>query len=228
MKHSYFFLLIISALFLVPQVSYSQKKSETDSIYEKLKKKDINKMTQREYEYFMLMKRKEVAADSQAVEKQGIVTGVVTYFFNRNYGDKPDVGSEVFILPEKYKDKWIEVLMFVSEVLSRTNAELDKMLGNEHSRQLMSESEFDNLESGVNEFIKQIRYDKLSDIKKVVADGGGAFSITVAPGNYYFIARSAHRSSHSNKVEFLAQIYVASEEVKAGQTTFVKFRFQAR
>jgi DNA-binding NtrC family response regulator len=47
------------AIFLNSSTCLTQVKIERDTLYEKLKKKDINKMTQREYEYFMLMKRRK-------------------------------------------------------------------------------------------------------------------------------------------------------------------------
>lgn len=220
--------LFILALCCTSSASPAQVKSGQDTLYEQLKKRDINKMTQREYEYFMLMKRKEVQSQGASVIEHGILTGVVTYFFNDNYGDKPDVGSEIFILPEKYKDTCLQLLRFQSEVLSRTTAELSRELGHEYPHQKMSQSDFEQLETHVSLFIEELKYDKLSDVNKVLANGNGSFSIYLTPGKYYLIARSAHRKSYSNKVEMYGQIDMAIGQVKAGQTTFAKLRPPSR
>ncbi|MBI3429051.1 MAG: hypothetical protein HY050_03130 [Actinobacteria bacterium] len=41
---------------------------------------------------------KIVFHESNKTSPAGTLEGVVTYYFNKNYGDKPDVGSEVFAL----------------------------------------------------------------------------------------------------------------------------------
>lgn len=206
----------------------AQTNAKQDTLYERLKRKNVNEMTQREYEYFMLMKRKEVDSQAPVVHQQGVLTGVVTYFFNRNYGDKPDVGSEVFIVPEKYEEKWHDAMSFLSEVLSRANAELSKALGLDYPDRTMPRSDFEKLQLRLAEFIDLLRDDKIPEVRKVIADGAGTFSVTLSPGQYCLIGRSAHRNSYSNKVELLAQIDVKIAEVKASQSTSVKLRFQAR
>ena len=219
---------IVVMLSLAPPLSLSQDKSQLDTLYERLKKKDINKMTEREYEYYILMKRQEVQPEVPVKEQQGQISGVVTYFFNHNYGDKPDIGSEVFILPAKYQDRWYDVMRFESEVMARTIAEGARKLGLDYSEKLMSAVEFDRLEASVSTFVEQLRYDKIPDTQKVIADGSGVFSAILKPGQYYLIARSAHRESYSNKVELSGQIDVTSDTVKSNQTTTVKFNFQER
>jgi hypothetical protein len=221
--------IFILFLFLSPPV-FSQSKPEPDSLYNRLRHKDINKMTQREYDYFMLMKRGEVKGEPSIQNKQSRLTGVVTYYFNENFGDRPDVGAEVYILSEKHKSKCNDVMIFFSEVLGRNVTEKIKELELDVPNiiKLMKKSSFDSLESRVSIFIDKLRYGKISDAIKVIADGDGSFSAVVKPGHYYFIVRSAHRNSYSNKVELLAQLGVEETEVKEGATKSVKIRFTDR
>jgi hypothetical protein len=218
----------IFIVFFIFPTAFPQSKTGIDSLYEQLKHKNINKMTQREYEYFMLIKSKEINANAIKPDTIGTLTGVVTYFFNRNYGDKPDVGSEVFIIPAQYQKNIGDVILFQSEVLSRANDEMSRVLGMNETGKRMPKSKYDSLETRVYEFIKQLKDKCLPDVNKVIADGAGSFSISLGIGYYYLIAQSAHRSTYSNKVELLGQINVKFADVKANKTVSTKFNFQDR
>jgi len=218
MKSTWVAHILILTIACFHAMAFSQPKVEKDSLYERLKKTDINKMTEREYQYFILMKRTELGSGDVDTVKKGVLNGVATYYFNENYGDKPDVGTEVFILPETHKDKCKDLMAFYLEVLSRNN----------RANTRMTDTEFSDLESKCFGFMAVLENNRLSEVRKVIVDGAGSFSLSVPAGAYCLVASSAHLRSVSNIVEIMAQIDVTSAQVTAGQSTSVKIRFLPR
>jgi len=206
----------------------SQVNAQQDTLYERLKKKDINKMTQREYDYFMLMKRKDQDAQNPPVEKPGTLSVVTTYRFNRNLGDVPDVGATLYILPQQFQDRWAEAFFFYSDVLLRASINLSRELGIPDSRTPMPQARFEHLEGRVLEFIDQLTGNQIPEAQKLIADGNGFCSITLPPGKYYLIAHSAHRTSNANKVEIDGQINVKMVVMKADNKSSIAFSFGDR
>ena len=199
----------------------SQSHGEKDTLYERLKKTNINKMTDREYQYFMLMKKAETGGENKDVPKKGTVTGVVTYYFNDNYGEKADVGAKVFILPKKYEKKVSEVRECVIELLKRELA----ALRSREVEALMSASDFYKLVDAVKKFISDLESGNIKGITRVIADGSGSFSATLPPGDYSLIAKSAHRTKN-NDLEIFGMVDFNDATVRAGETVSIKVLFE--
>lgn len=106
-------------------------------------------------------------AAKKEVEKPGSVGGVITYYFNSNYGNKPDVGAQVWLIagsvdmPEDCKAaSGIPSMLFFLRGADGAQSKT---------------------------------YDAA---KYAVADGGGRYEIPgVPPGNYTLVANSRHTNS---------------------------------
>jgi len=198
-----------------------QSHGEKDTLYERLKKTNINKMTDREYQYFMLMKKAETGDKGKKETGKGMVSGVVTYYFNENYGEKPDVGAIVFILPEVYRDDALKVDKYLRYLRGNLRYEINL------ERKSMSSSDFPKLVKAVNKFMLDLKVGDVKGMTKVVADGDGSFTATLSPGKYYFVAKSAHRTRGTNAddVEILGRLDFNEAEVVADETVDIKFHF---
>ena len=135
----------------------------------------------------------------------GNITGVVTYYFNENYGDKPDIGAEVYAadstqIPDfsyatvdsfyhgnfyrniwlQYKELKILVPEDILKQVKKWNVE-DKVI-------------FDSLDRKATINFLKIKNGK--DNYKTVVDGSGKYIITVKPGTYYIIIKSNNLMAH--------------------------------
>lgn len=67
---------------------------------------------------------------TNSFSQTGTLKGVVTYYFNENYGDKPDIGSKVYIINKDFSEienKFNELSKFQIEI---KNLEINKLFYN--------------------------------------------------------------------------------------------------
>ncbi len=142
------------------------------------------------------------------------VGGVVTYFFNDNYGQKPDVGAEVMFLSEEklsqkdgdslrmFIDKWAFSKISPNHLSHMAQiAVLDAQAAVNKTETISSDT------SALYEVIEATdrakAYDYFSDLMvkaggkelKATANGNGEYSATLPIGKYYVFVRFSHRDA---------------------------------
>lgn len=184
----------------------------------------------------------------------GKVSGVITYFFNKNYGDKADVGAKIYILSCDDIDtsKVKNIITFnntkrSSDVFhsqqSLVYEELVKVLGEELAKSQMEtdksieEMDRNNLALyGIKTEEDFNKVDKLANdeiqnfrmeknVKEFVADGNGNFSTMLPEGNYYILVESNHRENSMTTTELLHQIYFTKIKVSEEKEVTVNENF---
>jgi hypothetical protein len=128
---------------------------------------------------------------------KGSVEGTVTYYFNANYGNKPDVGTQIFLVSrDKWPNRWSHNLPEDQDVMGSSGLIF------------VSSGATPPSDGGAIEVQKY-----------TAADGSGRFVIRdVAPGKYILVMRSKHVIKHTQRDD-LGMFEVHSLEVKAGETT---------
>jgi hypothetical protein len=153
---------------------------------------------------------------------KGELKGVVTYYFNRNIGDKPDVGSTVII------HKTDSINGSKSAIGDYQNAQLYRSLialgakskDDEYNKKLKE------LNADTKEGFKQLdeksfkEYLGLKNPEKksleLTVDGSGNYSVKLEPGIYEVVIISKGRSG-STMSELLGKIYRKLVTIKSGE-----------
>lgn len=158
-------------------------------------------------------------------EAKGEFRGVVTYFFNNNYGDKPDVGATVYF---KKVDTTGNNRSFTYKFTQANYCRNEKKLS-DYCIKLLKEVDADT-DSGfkklnyqtMEEFFKMEIYDK--NINKVTVDGSGNYSTKVEPGLYEVFFKSKGRNG-LGLAETSGKIASRVYFVKAGEVKNIDIRF---
>ncbi len=173
--------------------------------------------------------------DEQIKEKtaggeNGKLTGVITYFFNDNYGDKPDVGAIVYILDS------ISAVNFVTKDSVKTPINVNLIENYLYGAFYLkiSKSYGKDVPANVSEQIRgygvetEEKYTQLGDsaltyysrfrfkADKVTVDGNGSYSKSIKPGTYYVLIQSKHRES-LNSIEVVGNIYLKTIHITSGE-----------
>jgi hypothetical protein len=160
--------------------------------------------------------------------QKATIKGVVTYFFNNNYGDKPDVGAKIYIRKidttnnktsiflNKYQTaKVCRSLMSITGTPDKYAKEL-KELGIE------SEKDFEDLSTNARKYLTQMKFD--SNTKSVTADGNGNYTISADAGLYEVVYISKGRQGNTI-VDIDGKIDLATVVLKAGDEVVKDIRF---
>lgn len=175
-------------------------------------------------------------AKAQDSPNKYTVKGVVSYFYNTNYGDKPDTGAKAYVLTDgdmktlntSYEQIYRYLISYLraenaaleskSATLARARArgkekaEADKAI--ENANQKLAEQVAINKSVGDSVSKAVFRLEMSTwDSKRVTSDGNGVFTKKVVPGKYYVLVISAHRQ-HTTVTEVSGQIAVKKAEVK--------------
>ena len=142
--------------------------------------------------------------------------GVVTYFFNSNFGNRPDAGAKAFIIKESLlKAKEPEITALETYLANHDYVEHQ---GHE------SESKLAKMPDEMTDAdkIKALQEDALAteqeilnnpSTSEVTADGSGVFAKKLAPANYVVLIRSANRM-RINPLETKGQLVVRRISIK--------------
>jgi len=146
--------------------------------------------------------KKKIAAmeqdQRQTVLDQGTkISGVVTYYFNENYGAKPDTGASVYIFPSgsyPEEEKLVQQYLQIKTKVLLSSPKDKKDL----ARQVSDELRVSTKEEGakyLEKILKSVTVLKFGKATvKTVADGNGGFQKTVKPGTYQVLVVSNHRT----------------------------------
>ena len=178
-------------------------------------------------------------------QEPGTVTGVVSFFFNKYQGYKPDIGAKVYVTLENCDS--INDYLHASE--AKANIEQDKYYleefksyGEKENKKTIDDLKktISNGQSIVNNYAKDSTTFKLNEEKaysilnrittdkntyKTTVDGVGNFTIDVPPGKYNVIIFSVGRTK-VNLLEVGGQIITKSIEVKTKAKTNIDVKFE--
>jgi hypothetical protein len=118
-----------------------------------------------------------------AIQK-GTIRGTVTYYFNANFGDKPDTGSTIWLVP---REKWP-----YQDIEERGNRLLppDVQVKGIGSRVLGYQSILLTSTEGSGKKALDIR---IEGVRETTVDGNGNYEFRDVPeGNYIVIMQSSH------------------------------------
>lgn len=171
----------------------------------------------------------------QQAERKGILSCVVTYYFNANYGYKPDVGAEIFIFPEKAYSNF-NFGVFMRYQLARTAIATRKLEGALSrgrpsagvGQQILEKMGINN-EGDWTSLVEQASAmwrtaETGKDTSRGVADGNGVFKRSLAPGKYYIGIRSKHREG-SDEVDYRGKLDVKAFEIKGDDEVSIDAKF---
>jgi hypothetical protein len=128
---------------------------------------------------------KEVASlEREKNENQrGEIAGVVSYYFNRNYGYKPDAGATICLFQGK------DYPSFNVELMRRYLALKSRAITGDAAAIAAWKNAGDNKDLYL--MISSVRAG--NDSMRLAADGDGAFRTKVKPGHYSILVTSAHQ-----------------------------------
>ena len=127
------------------------------------------------------------------------IRGTLTYYFNSNYGSKPDTGSRVFLVAAKGTANLIP-----SEYALFEDASTTKFGG--------SRDEIAIVDMGSDHVIR------VKTVARTIADGNGNFEIAnVVPGDYTLILRSEHVKSSGYR-DALGSVVTIPIQASSGET----------
>lgn len=157
--------------------------------------------------------------------------GVVTYYFNKNFGDKPDVGARIYLRKTDTSNgkrslihnyDWARLCRSEIGYTGASKSEI------EHCTKLLKELHADTKEGfdkmNTDVFQELLGLDYKADVKKVTADGNGNYSISLEPGLYEVIFISKGRNDHS-LAEIDGKIDVDIIYLSAGEQKVIDERF---
>lgn len=151
--------------------------------------------------------QKVLALERQAKENvAGEIKGTVHYFFNHNFGEKPDTGSKVYIFLESDHPS------FDPEKLT----EYEKLKKEGDSEKIKS------IDGALFKMLASAQFDKKT--KRLAVDGNGSFSAKLKSGAYWVIIQSAHRTSLT-MLEVAGQLSWERVEVVAGEEIQIAAHF---
>jgi hypothetical protein len=161
----------------------------------------------------------------------GEVRGVVTYFFNANFGYKPDLGATVLICNSNDFDDF-NYLMFVQYRLGylvisgqmiadygSTSAEkIQKALA---AKGFQGNDEYNLLVKKLKDIYARAEREKIATTS---VDGSGVFKKTLKAGEYFILIKSNQRKGRGD-LEYNGKIEMQKITIKSGEETSVDIKF---
>jgi len=176
-------------------------------------------------------------------QEPGTVTGVVSFFFNKYQGYKPDIGAKVYVTLEDCNS----INDYLHAYEAKTTIELDKYYLEEFKSYGENKQTIDDLKKTIsteqevlNSYAKDTTtfeqneektYNILNRITinkntyKTTVDGVGNFTIDIPPGKYNVLIISVGRTK-VNLLEVGGQIIINSIEVKSKEKTNIDVKFE--
>ena len=146
-------------------------------------------------------------ANSQAVAPKempptpGRIKGVVTYYFNANFGNRPDIGSEVWVVPGSvYLSKNTVVfyyssvnILVVAQVMQDDKGEFDLASANSHKKEFKV-------------------------LAHTFVDGNGAFDVDNVPPGWCTVLVQSKQTRSVSLLEHSGKMTMSLIEMKSGET----------
>lgn len=161
------------------------------------------------------------------------IRGVVTFFFNKYQGDKPDIGAEVFALDSSAANKfnpstvdsfhYASVYRGISASYKNMNSPVPSQVQDELKKyNAEDEQYFKALD--LRDYEQFLRVSQAEEVYQAVVDGTGSYSISLPPGAYYVFIKSHGRTSMSVS-EYKGMLAFKKIKVKADQSINFSTKF---
>ncbi len=162
------------------------------------------------------------------------ILGVVTYYFNKNFGYKSDVGAVVYVVDSSITHN-IEFATIDTFHLGNIDRNISSVYKSMHEKvpdnikTEISNYDFDDddifnaLDLRASKNIDKIINSK--DVIKTVVDGNGNYSIKIKPGIYYVYIISNFRRG-ATMTEILGKIYCERIVINEGEDINVSTKFE--
>lgn len=166
----------------------------------------------------------------------GSITGVVTYYYNSTYGDKPDIGAEILIIDvNDAKDfKYLTVDSFTysstykalyDSYAKEGKPKIPDNISKEVKRYGVNTNEgFDALDKRAKNELDKIQFKNIIYCTKLTVDGNGNFSANVPAGSYYVYIKSNNRKRNS-LTEVMGKVSCQKITVRSDETSNVNVKF---
>jgi hypothetical protein len=187
----------------------------------------------------------ETTVQQQSEAKKGDLIGVVTYFFNENYGYKPDVGAEIDIIPvDGYPGLDLKILHefdFASLAMTGVNQNeiltTDNAITREYKTKALTVEMQQLAKYGIKTHDDWMAYCRRAEQTlqdavtrggtfHLTADGNGNFKRSMKRGKYYVVIQSKHRNGN-NAFESLGKRFTQTVEIKVDEESDVDAKFEA-
>lgn len=160
----------------------------------------------------------------------GIVKGTVTYYFNSNFGYKPDTGAKVTVVPkeEVSPEQASTLFNFQKASLQRQIVVLGGAAGSagiESLKKLGADTQKGFMKLDEKAALQKMQLEVNKKKISATADGSGAYSIKVKPGKYYVLIVSSH-SEGSGVMEVMGRCTFQEVEIASAGETSVDARFR--
>jgi hypothetical protein len=161
-------------------------------------------------------------------ESKGELKGVVTYYFNQNYGDKPDIGAKIYVRQADTTNGMRSVInqyqrARVCRSLIEYKTQIESCTKTLQELNADTDEKFSALDSKVSKDMLQLDiFDK--SVIKVTADGNGSYSLKLNPGLYELVIVSKGRKGLT-VAEALGKIEQKYFRIEAGESKVVDVRF---
>lgn len=169
----------------------------------------------------------------EIIKTDGKISGVVTFFYNKNYGDKPDVGAEVYVADSiKIPDLMYSTIDTFHYGNFYRNISYDyshshMKVPNDIKQQLINYNVEDNIIFNDLDLRASKNIDKIKnakDVIKTVVDGNGNYTIKLKPGIYYIYIKSNNRKG-STVTEILGRVFCERIAIKDDEEINVSAKF---
>ncbi|HTI09158.1 MAG TPA: hypothetical protein VL832_11405 [Puia sp.] len=161
------------------------------------------------------------------------VKGTITYFFNKYQGDKPDIGSKVWIVekssvPDFNKDLFDTAYhgsvnrSFAAFYKSSRMPIPDNIVKSLKNYRADNETTFKDIDK--RNAMQLLQISSSQKAKKATVDGAGNYSFSVDPGIYYVLIQSNGRTG-STMTDIMGKQFVQVVSIKVGETSDVSHKF---
>lgn len=140
-----------------------------------------------------------------ATYAQSGIHGIVTYFFDDNYGYKADLGGDVWVID-------------AAEIPS-----FDKWTVATYVQAHPGDKSFDEVDQKTFMLLINLRVNKKCHHQTI--DGNGSYSMKISPGHYYLYMRSANRKAQT-MTEMQGKIYWKEFDIASDEDIEVSQKFE--
>ena len=182
------------------------------------------KLEEREIEMRLL--KKNIVESST-----GEVRGVVTYFFNANFGYKPDLGAEILICNSDDFNDFSDLLFLKYRlgylIISGELIGGGRFTSVEKTQKALAEKGFKNIDEYnllVKKFTDIYARAKRNKMASTSVDGSGVFKKALKAGEYFIVIKSNQRKGRG-EFEYDGKIEMKKIIIKSGEETSVDIKF---
>jgi hypothetical protein len=161
------------------------------------------------------------------------ISGVVTYFYNPLYGDKPDTGAQVYVVDSTKENSTffdrLDTFHLVYDYRSRYESNHKTLFKfNDHEKQvakkynITNDAAFKSLDERT--YATFLSLSDLPDVIRITIPANGDYETNVKPGTYYVLIKSNNRNGKS-VTELKGRLDYLKIKISAGEEKRVDKKF---